>query len=173
MKALKIGFIGLLTLLLWGCSGERARMQSELDRSLMACDSTIYTLEKRVSTEEMKELLNQSAAFQQELEATLQQNDTLSLTDARKIDRLLAAYQNAEFLNGEREVCLKRAELQRERIKLLKKDIENASGDRSAYERQVRIEKRELTKIRTHCNDIRLRFEELKSAASELRATMH
>ena len=86
---------------------------------------------------------------------------------------MYAAYQNAMELSAEREICLKKIELQRKRISLLKRDIELGNGDRSEYDRQVNTEKIELTKIRTHCKDIHLRFEELKVAASELRATMH
>jgi predicted RNase H-like nuclease (RuvC/YqgF family) len=49
----------------------------------------------------------------------------------------------------------------------LKADIENDLGDRVDYEKNIKTETRELTKIRNHSIELKRRFEEAKSAIEQ------
>lgn len=157
-------------LLLWlvSCSGKSDSLVADLDRFLMSCDSTEYTLTKEISEEDLSAALSQSTRLKEESELRWKQSDTLDLETAIKLDAFQAAYSNASGLEKEYNNCRLQSKVLRQRLVLLKEDIENGRGDRSEYSREVAREKKELTKIRRHCNDIRLRFEELKNALAEL-----
>lgn len=162
-------FIPML-LLLWlaSCSGNTGQLVADLDRYIMSCDSTTNTLEKEITPQTIVDLMAQSARLKAESQNHWNQSDTLDLETAIKLDAFQAAYSNAILLEQEHKMCLQEATIQRKRITLLKEDIDHGRGDRSDYARKVADEKKELTKIRRHCNDIRIRFEELENSLSEM-----
>lgn len=168
---LRLSFIVLA--FLSACSTKSAEMIAELDRCILSCDSTAQTLGVEITKEELSELEIRSEQLNSACQSFWNQTDTLDLETARLLDAFQVAHNNAYHLSKHYHICQQSAKSQRDRMHLLKTDIEKGRGDRSAYARKVAKEKQELTKIRKHCNDIRLRFEELKQAESALASVMN
>lgn len=167
---LHLVFIALV--FLSACSHKSAEMIAELDRCIMSCDSTAETLGVEITKEELSKLEMRSEQLASSCQNYWSQADTLDLETARLLDAFQVARSNAYHLTVQFQTCQQSAKLQRNRFRLLKADIEKGRGDRASYAQKVAKEKQELTKIRKHCNDIRLRFEELKEAESALSSAM-
>lgn len=147
------------------CSGKKAEYIANLDQLKRTSDSITFDL-KKIEVKELRTLLGQADGGLRLIKESLS-DDTLDLEFARMLEKYGIAYYDLMTLEGEIEVCKLNSKLRSERLRLLKQDIENDLGDRVDYEKNIKTETRELTKIRNHSIELKRRFEEAKSAIEQ------
>ncbi len=165
MKGLRICFLGLLFVFLTACSGKKTRYIADLDQLKQTSDSITFDLNK-IDINELKALLEQSGGGMELIRKSMT-NDTLDFEFAQMLEKYYIAYRDLEVLGGEIRICELSNKLRSKRLGLLKADIENDLGERADYEKNIRTETLELTKIRKHSIELKRRFGEAKSAIEQ------
>ncbi|MDH4473469.1 MAG: hypothetical protein QE487_12750 [Fluviicola sp.] len=165
MKWFSVCFLGLIFVLSAACSGKKAQYIADLDQLKRTSDSITFDL-KKINISELEALLVQSIEGLELMKQSFGK-DTLDLEFARMLERYYLAYMDLKTLENEIDLCKLGNKLETERIRLLKRDIEYGSGDRVDYEKNIKTETRELTKIRNHSIELKRRFEKAKSAIEQ------
>lgn len=165
MKGLSFYLVGIVFMLSSACSGKKAQYIADLDQLKQTSDSITFDLNK-IEIKELRTLLGQADGGLRLIKESLS-DDTLDLEFARMLEKYGMAYYDLMTLEGEIEVCELNSKLRSKRLRLLKADIENDLGDRVDYEKNIKTETRELTKIRNHSIELKRRFEEAKSAIEQ------
>ncbi|ASS47325.1 MAG: hypothetical protein A3D31_15890 [Candidatus Fluviicola riflensis] len=166
MKWCAVCFVVMIFVLSSACSGKKAEYIAELEQLKRTSDSVAFDL-KNINVYELKALLTQSGEGLESMRQSIGNDDTLDLEFARMLERYYLAYRDLEILKQEIDLCKAGNKIADERIRLFKKDIEFDSGDRTDYEKNIRTETRELTKIRNHSIELKRRFEKAKSAIEQ------
>jgi len=153
-------------LLLFSCSGitggaDASRTLTEL---IGTSDTVSQTL-AAIDTAEVTSLVESS----DEVKAVFAKNvhDTLDLVFAEKLDAFLRANMYLKHFNEQRGKCEKANKAARERLVLLRKDIEQQAGDRSEYAVYIRKETAEMQQIRNHSVLLKRTFEASKAAIAQ------
>jgi hypothetical protein len=165
----KLTYVWLLIstfFLLLACSGKTTAWKEDLRVCIAGTDSTAFTFRQQIDSAHVYQLMEESEVMYHSIKTTLV-GDTLPIDFAQQLDAFVASYKNAEMLIDEWKKCQQANEQLNLRLKNLKADIENGTGDRTNYCSNVSREKGELTKIRNHCKDIQRRFEVLKDAKEQ------
>ncbi|HLP54867.1 MAG TPA: hypothetical protein VK151_07555 [Fluviicola sp.] len=165
MKGLTVCSLGLLFLLAVACSGKKAEYITTLGQLKRTSDSISFDM-KKIDVKELKGLLVQSGEGLAQMKQVIG-NDTLGLEFARLLENYYLAYRDLEGLDTEVQICKLGNELVMKRILLLEQDIDRDAGDRVDYEKNIRNETRELTKIRNHSIELKRRFDRAKSAIEQ------
>ncbi|MES2557110.1 MAG: hypothetical protein V4604_13220 [Bacteroidota bacterium] len=166
MKWCSACFLGMILVLSAACSGKKAGYIAELDQLKRTSDSITFDL-KNINVNELKVLLLQSGEGLEMMRQSIGNDDTLDLEFARMLESYYLAFRDLEMLKQEIDLCKAGNKIAAQQIQLFKKDIEFDSGDRADYEKNIRTETRELTKIRTHSIELKRRFDKAKSAIEQ------
>ncbi|MBI3237641.1 MAG: hypothetical protein HYZ43_02155 [Flavobacteriia bacterium] len=165
MKWFSVCVLGLIFMLSVACSGKKTEYIAALDQLKRTSDSVDFDLD-HIAIEEVKTLSEQSFEHLSQLKMAIT-NDTLDLEFARMLEGYSLAHYDLETLEMEIKVCKMQNELEAKRMLLLKQDVESDAGDRAEYDKNIRFETRELTKIRNHSIELKRRFEKAKSAIEQ------
>jgi hypothetical protein len=146
------------------CSNQKAEI-AELDK-LMALSAAVDRDLAIIDPAEVERLFQISADIKQQFKENVK-NDTLDLVFAEELNRFLLANKHLRKLDEQRNECLAANTAAMKRVKQLRTDIANGSGDRSRYAEYVNIETKEMTAIRNHSSELKRRFETAKSAIEQ------
>lgn len=123
-------------------------MNRQVTRYLEGSDSISYRLEQ-LDTAEMRAWLEEGHTMMQTLKRSLN-SDTLDLQTAKEVDRFVMSYHFCEQFNK----AWMRAEQANDSLHIrlgdLQKDLNSGAGERSTYAQALKIEEKELEKIREH-----------------------
>lgn len=146
------------------CSGSSKQQVAELDALIRVSDSVAMDL-RGIDTIVAATLYDQSADVKDRFKASVK--DTLELAFAEELNAFLKGNKQLHGFNREFRECLAANTAVRKRLVALKADIENGSGDRAKYAEFVTLESGQTKAIRTHCIDLKRRFDTSKSAIEQ------
>lgn len=159
----------LLLSSLFACESKLGKFEDDVLFSIQTNDSVEKALQM-MDTAVILKLRSQSKIMLLKFNIELG-NDTLDIKTTRQIDDFIQAYRSTDFFTSDIAQLRIAQQEQKNRLILLKTDIETGAGDRSMYYENVQKELSEAKEIRAHCVSLEKQFNDFKQSYQQFKPT--